>query len=69
MFCEVYLLDAPYHIDRPFDYSCQEGILPGSIVRVPFGKSGRTRLGVVVNVKDVCDIPDGVTVKSIASCL
>ena len=65
MFCEVYLLDAPYHIDRPFDYSCEEGLLPGSIVRVPFGKSGRTRLGVVVKVKQTCEIPEGVTVKSV----
>ena len=37
MFCEVYILDAPYHIDRPFDYSCAEDISVGDIVRVPFG--------------------------------
>ena len=67
MFCEVYLLDTPYHIDRPFDYSCAPGLSVGSIVRVPFGKSGKTRLGVVVRVKDTCEIPDGVSLKSIAS--
>ena len=67
MFCEVYLLDTPYHIDRPFDYSCDPGLVRGSIVRVPFGRSGRTRLGVVVSLKSTCDIPEGVTVKSISS--
>ena len=67
MFCEVYLLDAPYHIDRPFDYSCEASLARGSIVRVPFGKSGRTRLGVVVALKESCEIPEGVTVKSVSS--
>ena len=66
MFCEVYLLDTPYHIDRPFDYSCAQGLIPGSIVRVPFGRSGKTRLGVVTKVKESCEIPEGVTVKGVA---
>ena len=65
MFCEVYLLDTPYHIDRPFDYSCDAGVVRGSIVRVPFGRSGSTRLGVVTALKDSCDVPDGVTLKSV----
>ena len=66
MFCEVYLLDTPYHIDRPFDYSCAQGLRPGCIVRVPFGRSGKTRLGVVTKVKESCEIPEGVTVKGVA---
>ena len=65
MFCEVYLLDAPYHIDRPFDYSCEPSLKRGSIVRVPFGRS--TRLGVVTKVKDSAEVKDGVTVKQISS--
>ena len=65
MFCEVYLLDTPYHIDRPFDYSCESALLRGSIVRVPFGRSGKTRLGVVVALKECCEIPEGVTLKSV----
>ena len=65
MFCEVYLLDAPYHIDRPFDYSCEPGLPLGSIVRVPFGRAGKSRLGVVAALKDSCEIPDGVTLKSV----
>ena len=67
MFCEVYLLDTPYHIDRPFDYSCGASLVKGSIVRVPFGRAGSTRLGVAVKIKDECEIPDGVTLKSISS--
>lgn len=66
MFCEVYLLDTPYHIDRPFDYSCGSGVERGSIVRVPFGRAGKTRLGVVVALKESCEIPDGVVIKSIS---
>lgn len=52
MYCEVYLFDAPYHIDRPFDYSCDDSVRPGCIVKVPFGKANKLRLGVVFSVKD-----------------
>ena len=55
MYCEVYLFDAPYHIDRPFDYSCGEDIRPGNIVDVPFGKANRLRRGVVTKVKTVSE--------------
>ena len=67
MFCEVYLLDTPYHIDRPFDYSCHPGLRCGSIVRVPFGRSGATRLGVVTALKDSCTVPEGVTLKGVCA--
>ncbi len=63
MFCEVYLIDTPYHIDRPFDYFAIEGAAVGSIVRVPFGRAGKTRLGVIVKLKDRCDIPEGAQVE------
>ncbi len=54
MFCEVYLLDAPYALDRPFDYSLPEGLHPGrgDIVRVPFGFQDRLRQAVVLAVKE-----------------
>ncbi len=52
MLCEVYLLDVPYHIDKPFDYSCEDGIRRGDIVKVPFGKSNSLRLGVVTLIKE-----------------
>ena len=49
----VWLLDAPYAIDRAFDYyipSSMRGIIRrGSFVTVPFGKGNRSRLGVVTS--------------------
>lgn len=59
MICEVYLIDAPYHIDRPFDYEIPphlEGeITSGRLVRVPFGRSNMERLGVVFGIKSDSD--------------
>ncbi len=52
MFCKVYLFDLPYHIDRPFDYSCGDNVVCGSIVKVPFGKADKLRLGVVVSLSE-----------------
>ena len=52
MYCEVYLLDAPYHIDRPFDYSVDFQVSVGDFVRVPFGKANKLRVGVVTAIKD-----------------
>ena len=52
MICKVYILDAPYHIDRPFDYLCSDAVRPGALVRVPFGKADRPRFGVVVGVSE-----------------
>ncbi len=52
MYCEIYLLDSPYHIDRPFDYYSDSPIECGSIVRVPFGKANNLRTGIVVRTKD-----------------
>ncbi len=55
MYCEVYLFDAPYHIDRPFDYLCDDSVRAGSVVRVPFGRSNNLRTGIVFRVKDNTD--------------
>ena len=55
MFCEVYLFDAPYHIDRPFDYFLDTEATEGSIVKVPFGKANKLRLGVIVKIKPSSD--------------
>ena len=51
MYSEIYLLDAPYHIDTAFDYSCGEDLFRGAIVKVPFGNSNTLRLGVVTRLK------------------
>ena len=51
MFCEVYLLDVPYHLDRTFDYECDDSVTVGTVVKVPFGKIDKLRYGVVVKIK------------------
>ena len=66
MYCEVYILDAPYHIDRAFDYTTASDTERGSIVRVPFGRADKLRLGVVVRVKDSSD---GANIKPVHSVL
>ncbi len=55
MYLEVYLLDAPYHIDRPFDYYSDGEVSVGSIVKVPFGRQNHLRVGAVVKLKEVSD--------------
>ena len=52
MFCEVYLLDVPYHLDRPFDYECSDGAIVGALVKVPFGKVDKLRIGIITKIKD-----------------
>ena len=66
MYCEVYLFDAPYHIDRPFDYLCEDDIRAGDIVKVPFGRANSLRLAVVIRIKDACE---GEGIKSVHSRL
>ena len=48
MIIKAYILDAPYHIDRPFDYFSDSPIAPGTLVRVPFGKANGLRIAVTV---------------------
>jgi len=67
MFCEVYLFDAPYHIDCPFDYSCGENFSRGDIVKVPFGKANRLRLGVITELKDFSEGDNIKPVHSVAT--
>lgn len=55
VFCEVYLLDLPYHLDRPFDYTCDTSLSRGDVVRVPFGKGGVLRTGIVTAIKEQYD--------------
>ena len=66
MYCEVHLLDVPYQLDRPFDYFCDEGVAEGDFVRVPFGKSNRVRIGVVMKIKPTTD---GTNIKPVNSVL
>lgn len=66
MFCEVYLTDAPYHLDFPFDYECTGEIEVGALVRVPFGKANKLRYGIVVKIKDTTE---GKSIKPVHSSL
>ena len=66
MYCEVYLFDAPYHIDRPFDYFCNESVTKGCIVNVPFGKANKLRRGVVTRIKPCAE---GENIKPVHSVL
>ena len=67
MICKVYILDTPYHIDRPFDYLCEDGVPVGSLVRVPFGKADKLRYGVVVGEGELAE--GGVAIKSVKTVL
>ena len=60
MYCEVYILDAPYHVDRPFDYRCDGSVQKGSLVRVPFGKANHLRVAVVTRIKERPESEEGV---------
>ena len=50
----VYLLDAPYHIDREYTYYLSpqfaEAVTVGSIVAVPFGQANRRSYAVVTRL-------------------
>ncbi|MDO5702050.1 MAG: primosomal protein N' [Lachnospiraceae bacterium] len=49
-------------LDHPFTYripeSLQDICIPGSCVRIPFGRSGREILGYVVGLRSKTDVPD-----------
>ena len=64
MLCRVHILDAPYHLDRPFDYFTDKEVRCGDLVRVPFGKSNNPRLAVVTSVTDE---PPGEGIKPVLS--
>lgn len=66
MFCEVYLLDVPYHLDRPFDYECSDEAVEGALVKVPFGKANKLRFGIIVKLKDKAE---GNNIKPVHSSL
>ncbi len=62
------LLDVPFHLDRPFTYLLPAGELRaqvGSVVRIPFGRSDRSVLGIVTGIGE----GDGTDLKSIREVL
>lgn len=48
----VYILDLPYHVDRPFDYIIPDGITAnaGDFAAVPFGGGNRPQTALIVSV-------------------
>ena len=67
MYCSVYLFDAPYHIDRAFDYELPFEACVGRIVRVPFGKANKERLGVIYSITE--KVSDEKNIKPVHSVL
>ena len=63
----IYILDAPYHIDRAFDYLSEQPICRGAFVRVPFGRADKLRMGVVYSVGG--DMSDDKNIKPVHSVL
>ena len=55
-YISAYILDAPYHIDKTYDYYIPEhlegDIIPGSIISVPFGVSNRRVFALATEFKD-----------------
>ncbi len=68
--CSVYILSAPYHIDRAFDYRVPEDIevYPGDFVAVPFGGGNRPESGLAADVR-VIENGDPSEYKPISSVL
>lgn len=55
----VYILEAPYHIDRIYRYyippELSECVVPGTIVEVPFGNGNRRMTGAVYEITSAAD--------------
>ena len=66
----VYLLDAPFKLDREYAYSLPEdiSISPGDFVLLPFGGGNRQRIALVSAVKDSTDVPADKIKPILAKC-
>ncbi len=66
----VYLLDAPFSLDREYDYLIppELGIEPGDFVGLPFGNGNRRRIALVTAVKDTTDVPADKIKPILAKC-
>ena len=56
----VYLLDAPFSIDREYDYRIPEGMqaAPGDFLSVPFGNGNRRAMALCTSVRDASETPE-----------
>ena len=66
----VYLLDAPFAIDREYDYVIPDGLEleVGCFVGVPFGNGNRRRIALVTSIKDETETPEGKIKPVLARC-
>ncbi len=66
----VYLLDAPFPLDREYDYLIPQGldIEPGDFVGLPFGNGNRRRIALVTSVKDTTEVPENKIKPLLAKC-
>ena len=63
----IYILDAPYHIDRAFDYLSEQALPRGAFVRVPFGRANKLRMGIVYS--ECGEMSDEKNIKPVHSVL
>ena len=58
-FAKVYLLDAPFCIDRPYDYfipiELRDRVEVGAFVSVPFGNGNRPKLAVICDFSEISE--------------
>lgn len=66
----VYLLDAPFSIDREYDYRIPEGMqaAPGDFLSVPFGNGNRRAMALCTSVRDASETPED-KIKPIAAVM
>ncbi len=59
LFARVYVFDAPFFIDRKFDYSIpsdiQDKVTVGTVVSVPFGKGNKSSYALVAEITDTTE--------------
>ena len=71
MFVGVYLLDAPFAIDRIYDYAIPHTLCDvvhrGSFVTVPFGKSNRQHLALAVELRESTDCPSPKPISAVST--
>jgi primosomal protein N' (replication factor Y) len=66
----VYLLDAPFSLDREYDYLIppELEIEPGDFVGLPFGNGNRRRIALVTALKDTTEVPENKIKPLLAKC-
>ena len=70
-YARVYLLDAPFCIDRIYDYyipsELRDRVCAGCFVSVPFGGGNRPKLGIVFELAETTEAKNAKTVLSVVS--